>query len=347
MMEKYNVAIIGCGFRSKAHLATLKKIDSVEVVAICDLDEEKVRETSKKWQINHYYTDFTKMLDNEDISILSIVTPPSSHSFLAVEAINRGIKNLVIEKPFTMTTKEADSIIRALEGGNVKMTIVYHWLFSKAMSKALSLIAEGEIGKVLSANMKVIHNPKLDPMASDPDHWCHTLLGGRFGEMLPHPVYVLQSILGDNLRVMNILASKQGNADWMPKDELHIMLQSDKGVGYLYVSFNAPRESINVEVHGTKAILKIDLIRQIIIKQGYMRTDKTSIGKDSLSEAIRMPLSIMKNFSEFAFRRRGDYTVENFYSSVIESLQKGLPMLVTPEMGYNTVRIVEEISKGI
>ena len=178
MEEKYNSAIVGCGFIAETHLRVLKKLNSVKVVAVCDTDEKKAIATSKKWKIDHYYSDFYRMLSNEDISILSILTPPSSHAFLAVEALKHGI-NLVIEKPLTMETKEADSIINALRGSSAKMTVVYHWLFSKAMLKSLSLIREQEIGEVLNVYFEFVHNAKHDLMASDQNHWCHKLFGGR------------------------------------------------------------------------------------------------------------------------------------------------------------------------
>jgi len=345
--EKYNLAIVGCGHIAQTHLGVLKKLNGLKVVAICDTDEKKAITTSKKWKIDHYYSDLSKMLSNEDISILSILTPPSSHAFLAIEAIKHGI-NVVIEKPLTMATKEADSIINALRGSRAKMTVVYHWLFSKAMLKSLSLISKQGIGEILKVDIKCVQNAKTDPMASDPNHWCHKLLGGRFGEMLPHPVYVLQSILGNNLRTRKIFVSKRGNVSWLHNDELYAILQSEKGIGSLYVSLNAPRESINFDVYGTKEILKIDLIRQTVLRLGpRVHHSKFSIGKDCLSEACKLSLWTIKNALEFSFHKHGEFAVSNFYTMFIDCIRKGIEAPVTPEMAYNTVRIVEEICNDI
>jgi len=344
--EKYNLAIVGCGVIAQTHLRVLKKLNSLKVVAICDTDEKKAIATSRKWKIGHYYSDFNKMLSNEDISILSILTPPSSHAFLAIEAIKHGI-NLVIEKPLTMATKEADSIINALKGSSTKMTVVYHWLFSKAMLKSLSLIQEQKIGEILNAYFEFIHNAKNDPMASDQNHWCHKLFGGRFGEMLPHPIYILQSLLGDNLRARKIFVAKHGNIPWLANDELHVILESEKGLGSLYVSLNAPRGVVTCDVYGTKEILRIDLNRQIVLRQGPRGYGKFSTGKDSLSEACKLALFTMENALQYSFRKRGDYSVSNVYTMFIDSIRKGIESPVTPEMAFNTVRIVEEICKAI
>ena len=348
--EKYNLAIVGCGVIAQTHLGVLKKLNSLKVVAICDTDERKAIATSKKWKIDHYYSDFSKMLSNEDISILSILTPPSSHAFLAIEAIKHGI-NLVIEKPLTITTKEADSIINALRRTRSKMTVVYHYLFSEAMLRSLSLIRKQVIGEVLNVDFKFIHNAKYDPMASDPNHWCHKSFGGRFGEMLPHPVYVLQSILGDNLRIRKIFVGKRGNIPWLRSDELNVILQSGKRLASLYVSLNAPRCMYVCNLYGTKEILRIDLIRQTVLRLGPSAhgrpATKFSIAKDSLSEAGSLLFLTAKNALEFSFRKHGEYPVSKLYTMFIDSIRKDIKPPVTPEMAYNTVRLVEEMCKVI
>jgi len=344
--EKYNLAIVGCGFIAQTHLRVLKKLNSVKVVAVCDTDEKKAITTAKKWKVDRYYRDFNKMLSNEDISILSILTPPSSHAFLAVEAIKHGIK-LVIEKPLTMATKEADLIINALRGSSGKMIVVYHWLFSKAMLKSLSLIREQKIGEVLNVYFEFVHNARNDPMASNQNHWCHKLFGGRFGEMLPHPVYILQSFLGNDLKTRRIFVSKRGNIPWLLNDELHVILESEKGLASLYVSFNAPRSVVTCDVYGTKEILRIDLNRQIVLRQRPRGYSKFSTGKDSLSEACKLALFTMKNALQYSFLKRGEYSVSNVYTMFIDSIRKGIESPVTPEMALNTVRIVEEICEAI
>jgi predicted dehydrogenase len=343
--EKHNVAIVGCGIIAQTHLHALKKLKSLKVVAVCDTDKEKAIATSKEWKIDHYYTDFSKMLSDENISILSILTPPSSHAFLAIEAIKRGI-NVVVEKPLTMTTKEADSIINALRCSSAKMTVVYHFLFSKAMLESLSLIRRQEIGEVLSVDMKMVQGASKDPMASDPNHWSHKLLGGRFGEMLPHPVYVVQSILGDKLHTKKVLVSKRGNIPWMHNDELHAILENEKGIGSLHVSLNAPRVSYTCDVYGTRKILRIDLTRQMVLQLGSMDGSNFSVFKDSLSEACRLSLLTMKNALQYSFRKRSA-GVSRFYNMFLDNIRNNNAPLVTPEMAYNTVKIVEEICTDI
>jgi predicted dehydrogenase len=344
--EEYNVAIVGCGIIAQTHLQALKRTRNLKVVAVCDTDKSKAVATSKEWKIEHFYTDFSKMLDEENISIISILTPPPSHAPLAVEAIKKGM-NVIVEKPLTMTTEEADPIINALRGSDSKMTVVYHFLFSKAMLEALSLIRAGGIGDVISSDMKMIQDARMDPMASDPNHWSHKLFGGRLGEMLSHPVYVLQSVLGDRLHTRRIFLSKRGSISWLSYDELHAILEGEKGLGSLYVSLNAPRNMYTCDVCGTKGILKIDITRQVVLQKGHMGVSKFSIAKDCFSDACRLSVSTAKNALEYSFRKQGAYGVSHIYTMFADSIRNNCEPLVTPEMAYNTVKIVEEICAGI
>ena len=346
MDEKYNVAIVGCGIIAQTHLQALKGINNLKVVAVCDTDKNKATAVSKEWKIDNYYTDLSKMLSDEKISILSILTPPPSHSPIAVEAIKHGI-NVLVEKPLTMTTKEADPIISALRGSTAKMTVVYHFLFSRAMLEALSLIRAKGIGEVISADMKMINDPRMDAMASDANHWSHKLFGGRLGEMLPHPVYVLQSILGNQLNIKKVFVSKRGNIPWIPYDELRVILEGEKGLGSLYVSLNAPRFVYTCDVYGAEKILKIDFMRQMMLQQGPMGVSNFSVATDCLSEARRLSLLTTKNALRYSFRKRGAHSVSRIYTMFADSIENDSEPLVTPEMAYNTVKIVEEICTEI
>lgn len=70
--------------------------------------------------------------------------------------------------------------------------------------KALALVRESAIGQVLGMEVRMLQT-KDDQMTSDAKHWCHRLLGGRFGEMLAHPIYLLQSVLGNSITVARVL----------------------------------------------------------------------------------------------------------------------------------------------
>lgn len=339
--EKLNVALVGCGEISNYHMNALKKIKSLQVVAVCDTNEKLVAKKSAEWGVPHYYTNLSEMLDKEAVSIVSVLTPPNFHAPVTIEALKRGI-NVLSEKPFTMTTSDSALILKSSKETSAKLTVDYNWLFNRVMLKALSLVKNNELGKILLVDVKVLH-PNWDPMASNKDHWCHKLPGGRFGEMLTHPVYFLQSFLGDNLTVGQVLSYKSGDYSWMPHDELHVTLQNGVCPGQIYVSFNAPRPAIEVNVYGSKKILNIDVLNQTIIEHGPRSLSKVDSFKDSLGTSYKISSSVLKNGIEYLMQQRGEFSFRYVYTSFEKSIRENIEPLVTPMMASNTVRLVEEI----
>jgi predicted dehydrogenase len=335
------LGLVGCGAQAKEHLRILRKVKDVQLVALCDVDQKAVASMANEWKVDHYYTNFSEMLDNENLSLVSIITPPQSHASLIMEAITHKV-NLLVEKPLAMTTSEADLILESLKGSSVKLTVSYTLLFSRAMLRALALIRNGVIGEVLGMDIKMLQ-ANDDPMAADENHWSHRLLGGRFGEMLSHPVYLVQSILGNDLIVDRVIVEKRGNLPWMKYDELYFTLRSTRGVAQTYVSFNAPRPELLIEIFGSKKILRIDLLNQTLIEVGHKTFSKIDSAKDCLNVSGTLVFQTARNALLYLLRRAGEDPTQMAYKSIVESTMKERELIVIPEMARSTVRITEEI----
>jgi predicted dehydrogenase len=252
----------------------------------------------------------------------------------------------LVEKPLTTTTSEAELILKALRGTYVKLTLNYNALLNETMMKALRLVENSAAGQVLGVEVRMLHT-KDDQMASDEKHWCHKMPGGRFGEMLAHPIYLLQSMLGNNLEVEKILTDKRGNHSWMRHDELYVLLHSNNGIGQIHVSFNSPRPAFLVDVYGTEKILKIDLMNQTLLALGHRTLSKKDSAMDTLGVSRELFSQTMRNSWRYLLRQRGHDALERAYASLVGSIEEDRPLLVTPEMAYHTVRIEEGICKQI
>lgn len=333
---------MGAGIIARSHIVAINHVADCTLVAICDKDERKATIVAREWGIERSYTDCSDMMDAEKPSVVAILTPPQSHAELAVASLKRGV-NTLIEKPFTSSLTDAERILNASRENKAKLTVVYHWLFSRAVRHALELNENGSLGDVLSVDLAMIHR-KDDPMASDPNHWCHKLPGGRFGEMLPHPIYLLQSFLGDDLHLERTpLADKRGTFEWLPYDELQLSLRGTRAPGHVYVSFNAPRPTILVNVYGSKKILRIDILNQTLLAFGPTKLAKKDLALDTLGMSSRLARSALANVFRFVGREKGAYAIERIYGDFVECIRRDTQPRVTPGMAYNTVRIVEQI----
>ncbi|MGD2066197.1 MAG: Gfo/Idh/MocA family oxidoreductase, partial [Candidatus Bathyarchaeota archaeon] len=246
-----NVGIVGCGYISGIHVHAWRD-SGVSVAAACDLNEKAAMQFTKDFKIPSHYTSFSEMLNKEDLSAVSVCVPPRFHTDIAVEALKSGC-NVVVEKPFTVNTDEAERLLGALKKTSSKLTIIHSQLYEHSIFHAMKRVKAGEIGQVVGMDVGILHSPD-EIMAADKNHWCHKLPGGRFGENLPHPIYLLQAFLGE-LKIKSVLTDKLGSAPWMPFDELRVILEADKNkFGTIHISFNAPRHDqtdVHANIYGT------------------------------------------------------------------------------------------------
>lgn len=121
-MEKLRIGIIGTGGISNVHIGGYKALpDKCEVVAVCDLDEEKVKNYAAKYGVPAYYTDYNEMLAKEKLDAVSVCTWNSSHKGATVSALRAGCK-VICEKPMALNTAEAQEMLDvSKETGNLLM----------------------------------------------------------------------------------------------------------------------------------------------------------------------------------------------------------------------------------
>jgi predicted dehydrogenase len=340
------VGIVGCGYVSGLHVNAWRDIGA-SVTAVCDLNEKTAMQFAEKWRIPYYYTGFSEMLHGEDPFAISICTPPQFHANLAIEALESGC-NVVVEKPFTVTTKEANKIMDTLQNSSARLTIIHSQLFEPSMLRVMKQIKAGAIGRIVGMDVGILHSSD-ELMASNRNHWCYRLPGGRFGENLPHPVYLLQAVLG-SLEVKSVFAEKLGPCPWMPFDELRVMLEADeKKFGTIHVSFNAPgsqKTDVYANIYGTGGAMQVGIypVSSLIV---------TKPGRgiwlaENVIHQVKIGLSYL---STILAKQKGPRSFSATHALIIKSFVesifgRGKP-LVTPEMGYENVHVVEQICRQI
>jgi predicted dehydrogenase len=157
-LEKLKIGIIGCGgIANGKHLPSLKKLENVEMVAFCDIIEEKAKEAAEKYGSKgaKIYTDYKELLKDMSIDVVHVLTPNKSHSFITVDALEAG-KHVMCEKPMAKTTLEARKMVEAAKRTGKKLTIGYQNR-QRADSDYLKKICEnGELGDIYYAKAHAI-----------------------------------------------------------------------------------------------------------------------------------------------------------------------------------------------
>lgn len=148
--KKVKFGIIGTGWIAEAHIAALKEMEDVEVVALADIVPGKAEAFAKKYGIEGarcYLSDEELIANEKDLDGVSICTYNCQHAPCAIHALNAGL-NVMLEKPFTVTLDEAIEVMKAEKASGKILTIGFQPRMSENMKMIKKIVESGELGKV-------------------------------------------------------------------------------------------------------------------------------------------------------------------------------------------------------
>ena len=157
-MEKVRVGIIGCGgIANSKHMPSLKKMPEVEMVAFCDIIEEKAVKAAKEFGIPDakVYTDYKELLADPSISVVHVLTPNREHSFITIDALHAD-KHVMCEKPMAKTYAEALEMLKAAKETGKLLTIGYQNRYRPDSTYLKRACENGELGEVYFAKAHAI-----------------------------------------------------------------------------------------------------------------------------------------------------------------------------------------------
>ena len=117
-MSKIKIGIIGTGGISHFHMSGYKRLaGKAEVVALCDINEQRVKDYAKQYNIANCYLDFNEMLAKEKLDAVSVCTWNNAHASASIAALNAGV-DVLCEKPMAMNQAEAELMEKAAADSN-------------------------------------------------------------------------------------------------------------------------------------------------------------------------------------------------------------------------------------
>jgi predicted dehydrogenase len=251
------VIIAGAGMAgSQLHLNAYRQVSGIEVIALCDPDLDKAKGIARQKGVRYAFSSLDEALSELSADIVSICTPPSSHYELCRLALERG-SNVLVEKPAFQTLEEADQIQELVTRTGRKFSAVHNVKYQPGIRQAIKLASEGAIGDILQVHVARMIDGNTDRLAADPGSWCHRLPGGRWEELIAHPLYKAYQFMGPMRFVSLKMKNVYDHQPWLPGDELEIMLESATGYVSIKLSANAADYSFMV-VYGSKKCLLVD-----------------------------------------------------------------------------------------
>ena len=152
-MKKLKVGIIGCGgIATSKHMPGLEAIPEAEMVAFCDIIEEKAVKSAEKFGTKDakVYIDYKELLADPEIDVVHVCTPNRSHSFISIDAMRAG-KHVMCEKPMAKTAAEAREMVKVAKETGMKLTVGYQNRNRPESVALKKIMNEGQLGEVYYA----------------------------------------------------------------------------------------------------------------------------------------------------------------------------------------------------
>jgi len=182
------VGIIGAGWIAAEHAAILRRLDGVELAAVCDIDEARARALAGSGAV---YTDWRELLERETPDAVFVCTPPKLHREAAVEALARGV-HVYLEKPIARGLDDAKAIVEAAEGAAV-CAVGYQWRAVEALDDLREALEGQELGLLIGIG--------TGPTRSRPWFLNRAEGGGNLLERASHGIDLERAVAGEVVAV--------------------------------------------------------------------------------------------------------------------------------------------------
>ena len=157
-MARLKIGIIGCGgIANGKHMPSLKAINRADMVAFCDLVEERAKKAAEEYGVPgaKVYTDYKELLKDESIDVCYVLTPNRSHADISIDAMHAG-KHVMCEKPMAKSAADARRMVAAAKETGKKLTIGYQHRHKAESAYVKSCIDRGDLGEIYYAKALAI-----------------------------------------------------------------------------------------------------------------------------------------------------------------------------------------------
>lgn len=230
-MKKYKIGIIGYGGFGKFLHHWWAKLENVEVVAIADSG----RHPHHNVENLKIYHDWNELINDGEIDIVSIVTPPSLHAEMACAAMKAG-KHVLLEKPAAISEESALQILNTQKVTGMVITVNHMIRYNPIIQRFMELGQSGILGKL----RHVVVNNYAQDAALPSDHWFwkEEMSGGILIEHGVHFFDIVNALSGQKYKEVYGVSDQRNE---LQRDRVSAMILYNEGlIASYYHAFSGP-----------------------------------------------------------------------------------------------------------
>lgn len=274
------IGMLGYAFMGKAHSNAYKTMPYMmyppvaipRLVGIAGRNQEAVQEAARRYGYEIAYTDWRKMLENDDVILFDNGGPNDAHAEPAIAAAEAG-KHVFCEKPLARNAEEAKSMLNAVQKAGVKHMVAFNYRFVPAIVQARKLIESGALGRIFHYRAVYLQEWIIDPEFPMTWRFKKDVAGsGSLGDLGSHVLDLARFLVGEPTKVMGMTKTfitdrptGDGGRDTVDVDDaVTAMMEFDNGaMGTIEATrfANGRKNGQMWEINGEKGSLRFNLER--------------------------------------------------------------------------------------
>lgn len=331
-------ALIGCGRIATNHIKAVLN-NQLELVAVCDVVPEHMESLLAKHGLEKdtsikRYTDYKKLLDENQIELAAIATESGLHAEIALCCIDHGV-NVIIEKPMAMSIQDADEIIKRSTKMGVKVSACHQNRFNIAVQELRQALEAGRFGRLSHGSIHVRWNRNQDYYTQAPWRGTWEQDGGALMNQCIHGIDLLRWMLGNEIEEVY----------GVTKQQFHDYLQAED-IGMAVVRF---KNGAVATIEGTTNVYPQNLEETLYLfgENGTVKLGGKSVNNiDVWNFADEKDTDRSKQgLQEQTSNVYGNGHI-SLYADVIDAIQNDRTPYVDAQAGKNALELVLAIYKS-
>jgi len=312
------------------------------------------KQLGERFGVSRCFYDVKEMLGAISPDVVHITTPPQSHYSLAKQCLESG-SHVYLEKPFTITAGEAESLIDFAESCGLKITAGHNYQFTLEMLEMRRLVSKGYLdGRPIHLESYWSYDLGGSMYAGaflgSRAHWLRELPGQLFHNIISHGIAKLAEFLDDDVRLIVATAHRSpqlgdtGASDLM--DELRVLLQDKHGTTAMFCFSTQFKPGLNrLRIYGPRNSLMVDILTGTLVRSpGASYKSYLTYFIPPLKNAREHIRNARLNVTNFLRRRLyQDFGMKELIERFYNSIRTGGPPPIPYREILLTARIMDEI----
>jgi len=325
------LGLIGCGRAAEiCHLPALQHLAGIEVVAVADLDPERLGQVADRFHIKQRYTNFLDLLNHPSIEAIAVCVPVQAHVEVALAALEAG-KHVLIEKPLALNLEEADRLIARAAQLPYKVMVGFNLRWHRLLRQAQGLIQRGRLGPLV-----LLRTAFTSYHEHIPD-WRkrRELGGGVFFEVAVHHFDLWRFLLHSEIEEIFAVSHSQHWED----ESATVTARLTNGVLVTAIFSERTNQTNEVEIYGHAGYVRVSCYRF----DGLEYVSSASRAGD-VRTRLRRIVSTLTELPRGAWRmyQGGDFraSYQDEWRQFMHAIQYGEPVGCTLQDGRRALEVV-------